>query len=233
MTTAMTAPPSRTSPARSVPDDPRWDAVVARDRASDEVFWYSVKTTGVYCRPSCGARLPKRQNVRFHDTRAAAEREGVRPCKRCRPDRPSVGQQDPARVAAACRQIDAAEAPPSLGTLARRAGLSPYHFHRVFKAVTGLTPRAYAAARRARRVRDELARRATVTEAIFESGFNSSGRFYAASGRMLGMTPGDYRAGGADVQTRRSRRFQAALRIERAYHASNRGCRARSRFPKC
>lgn len=198
----MTAPPSRTSPARSVPDDPRWDAVVARDRASDEVFWYSVKTTGVYCRPSCGARLPKRQNVRFHDTRAAAEREGFRPCKRCRPDRPSVGQQDTARVAAACRQIDAAEAPPSLGTLARRAGLSPYHFHRVFKAVTGLTPRAYAAARRARRVRDELARRATVTEAIFESGFNSSGRFYAASGRMLGMTPGDYRAGGADVQIR-------------------------------
>ena len=182
--------------------DPRWAALVARDRAADGTFYYSVATTGVYCRPSCAARRPNPRNVRFHRTAADAERAGFRPCKRCRPDAPSLDARRAALVAAACRTIERAETTPRLDTLARQAGLSAYHFHRVFKAVTGVTPRAYAAAHRRRRVRRALSRSATVTEAIFDAGFNSGGRFYAASERMLGMTPTDFRAGGAHADIR-------------------------------
>jgi len=182
--------------------DPRWTALVARDRSADGSFFYSVATTGVYCRPSCAARRPDPRNVAFHRTTADAERAGFRPCKRCRPDAPSLDERRAAIVADACRAIERAEAPPRLGMLARRAGLSVYHFHRVFKAVTGVTPKAYAAAHRRRRVRRALTRSATVTEAIFDAGFNSGGRFYAASEQMLGMTPTDFRAGGARADIR-------------------------------
>jgi AraC family transcriptional regulator of adaptative response/methylated-DNA-[protein]-cysteine methyltransferase len=182
--------------------DPRWTAIVARARSADGTFYYSVATTGVYCRPSCAARLPNPRNVRFHRTTADAERAGFRPCKRCKPDAPSLDARRAAIVAAACRTIERAGTTPRLGTLARQAGLSAYHFHRVFKAVTGVTPRAYAAAHRRRRVRRALTRSATVTEAIFDAGFNSGGRFYAASERMLGMTPSDFRAGGAHADIR-------------------------------
>ena len=182
--------------------DPRWAAVLARDRGADGTFYYSVGTTGVYCRPSCAARRPNPKNVRFHRTRAGAEREGFRPCKRCRPDQPPVEARHAATVADICRAIEGAHETPSLAALAKRAGLSPYYFHRVFKAATGVTPRAYAAAHRTKRVRDELRRSKTVTEAIYDSGFNSGGRFYAKSDQMLGMTPTDYRAGGADTEIR-------------------------------
>jgi AraC family transcriptional regulator, regulatory protein of adaptative response / methylated-DNA-[protein]-cysteine methyltransferase len=188
--------------ATSTTLDPRWDAVVARDRAADGRFVYAVATTGVYCRPSCAARRPNPRNVTFHATTADAIRAGFRPCKRCRPDGPPLEQRRAALVADACRLIERAETAPRLGALARRAGLSVFHFHRVFKSVTGVTPKAYAAARRRQRVRGALKRRATVTEAIFEAGFNSGGRFYAASERMLGMTPTDFRAGGAHAQIR-------------------------------
>jgi AraC family transcriptional regulator of adaptative response/methylated-DNA-[protein]-cysteine methyltransferase len=183
-------------------NDPRWSAVLARDPEADGRFVYSVKTTGVYCRPSCAARSPRPENVRFHLTAADAERAGFRPCKRCRPDQPPRAGQHAVRVAELCRLIENAERAPSLRELARRAGLSPYHLHRVFKAVTGLTPRAYAAAHRARRVRAELARGASVTEAIYGAGYGSSGRFYETSDRVLGMTPTSYRAGGAHMEIR-------------------------------
>ena len=182
--------------------DPRWAAIVGRDRSADGQFVYSVATTGVYCRPSCAARRPNPRNVHFHATIADAVRAGFRPCKRCRPDAPPLEERRAALVADACRLIERADTAPLLGTLARRAGLSVFHFHRVFKQVTGVTPKAYAIAHRRQRVRRALTRRATVTEAIFESGFSSGGRFYAASERMLGMTPTDFRAGGAHAQIR-------------------------------
>lgn len=191
---------SKATIAANTTSDPRWAAVVARDPAADGQFFYSVKTTGVYCRPSCASRTARPENVAFHATAAAAERAGFRPCKRCKPDQP-VGQQA-ARVAELCRWIERAEQAPSLDTLAQHAGLSPWHLHRVFKAVTGLTPRAYAAAHRAQRIKAGLMRGATVTEAIYGAGYNSSARFYEQSNAMLGMTPSRYRAGGTDIAMR-------------------------------
>ena len=144
--------------AAATVSDPRWAAVVARDPAADGKFVYSVKTTGVYCRPSCGARPPRPENVAFHATVADAERAGFRPCKRCKPDQPSRAEQHAAKVAELCRFIESAEELPTLGELAKRAGMSAYHLHRVFKDVTGLSPKAYAAAHRAKRIRQELDR---------------------------------------------------------------------------
>jgi AraC family transcriptional regulator of adaptative response/methylated-DNA-[protein]-cysteine methyltransferase len=183
--------------ARSSNDDAHWRAIERRDRAADGTFVYSVRTTGVYCRPSCAARLPRRENVAFHATCADAERAGFRPCKRCRPNEPALADQQAAAVARACRLIEEAEEAPGLAALAQAAGLSRFHFHRVFKAVTGVTPKAYAAAHRGKRVRAELAQGGTVTEAIYGAGFNSSGRFYAAAPDLLGMTPTQFRAGGS------------------------------------
>ena len=180
--------------------DPRWAAVVARDLAADGRFFYSVKTTGVYCRPSCASRTARPENVTFHATAAAAERAGFRPCKRCKPDQP--GGQQAMRVAELCRLIEGAGQMPSLEALAQYAGLSPWHLHRVFKAVTGLTPRAYAAAHRAQRVKAGLRKGNSVTEAIYGAGYNSSGRFYEQSNAVLGMTPTRYRAGGVDTAIR-------------------------------
>ena len=182
--------------------DPRWAAVLARDASADGTFFYGVRTTGVYCRPSCASRRPKADHVMFFGTPAAAELAGYRPCLRCKPDQPSLAAQHGAKVAAACRLIETAERPPSLAELARAAALSPFHFHRIFRAATGLTPKAYAAAHRAKRLRTELRRTGTVTEAIFESGFESGGQFYTHATRLLGMRPSEYRAGGRDAQIR-------------------------------
>ena len=193
-----------TSPAiqQFVSDQDRWSAVVRRDAAADDVFYYSVSTTGVYCRPSCASRLARRQHVQFHATREAAERAGFRPCKRCRPDQPRQAERQAAAIAKACRLIEQTEELPSLDELAAAAGMSRFYFHRVFKAITGLTPKAYAAAHRANRVRRELTRTSRVTDAIYEAGFNSSGRFYATSSKVLGMTPRDFRAGGPGASIR-------------------------------
>jgi AraC family transcriptional regulator, regulatory protein of adaptative response / methylated-DNA-[protein]-cysteine methyltransferase len=182
--------------------DPRWAAVAARDAAADGQFFYSVRSTGVYCRPSCAARPARPENVEFHASAADAERAGFRPCKRCKPDQAAAAEQMAARVAALCRFIEAAEQPPTLEELAREAGLSPHHLHRQFKQVTGLTPKAYAAAQRAGRVRRELARSDTVTEAIYDAGYNSNGRFYEEAAELLGMTPTAWRDGGADTEIR-------------------------------
>ncbi len=183
-------------------DDDRWAAVARRDRKADGVFYFSVRTTGIYCRPSCPSRSARRAHVRFHSTREEAVRAGFRPCKRCRPDGAALADQHIAAVAEACRRIEIAEERPSLDALAKGAGMSRFHFHRLFKAITGVTPSAYAAAHRAKRVRDELSRRDTVTEAIFEAGFNSSGRFYAKTSEVLGMTPSTFRAGGRGASIR-------------------------------
>jgi AraC family transcriptional regulator, regulatory protein of adaptative response / methylated-DNA-[protein]-cysteine methyltransferase len=183
-------------------DEERWAAVMRRDAAADGEFYYSVRTTGVYCRPSCASRPARRENVAFHPTCEAAERAGFRACKRCRPNEAGLAGQHAAAVANACRAIEAAETAPGLEELAAAAGMSRFHFHRVFKAITGVTPKAYAAARRAERVRSELAASRTVTEAIYDAGYNSSGRFYAQSSEILGMTPKDFRAGGARAAIR-------------------------------
>ena len=188
--------------AAAIERDPRWAQVVARDPQADGSFWYSVRTTGVYCRPSCAARRARPENVQFHATREDAERAGFRPCKRCTPDQPSLHEQHAAKVAEACRLIEESEQVPDLAALATHAGLSPWHFHRVFKAITGLTPKAYANARRARRVRTELSRSESVTAAVYDAGYNSNGRFYAESNEVLGMTPRSYRAGGANTAIR-------------------------------
>jgi len=177
-------------------DEARWAAVIAKDRAADDAFVYSVRTTGVYCRPSCAARPARRENVAFHMTAEAARAAGFRACKRCRPDEPPLAERYAVAVGEACRIIEAAEIAPSLATLSRRAGMSPYHFHRVFKSVAGVTPKAYAEAHRSRKVRQALASSETVTDAIYDAGFNSGGRFYAKSAQVLGMTPTRFRAGG-------------------------------------
>lgn len=185
-----------------VANDPRWTRIVARDRAADGQLWYSVVTTGVFCRPSCPSRSANPKNVLLHDTLAEAIATGFRPCKRCNPDGLSVEAENAAIAARACRLIEQSEAEPSLAGLAASAGRSPSYFHRCFKAVTGLTPKDYAAASRASKVRERLANGNSVTEAIYEAGFNSSGRFYEKSTSMLGMTPSQYRAGGANEEIR-------------------------------
>jgi AraC family transcriptional regulator of adaptative response/methylated-DNA-[protein]-cysteine methyltransferase len=177
-------------------DTERWTAIAARDTRAEGAFVYSVATTGVYCRPGCPSRLPRRENVRFHVNALAAERAGFRPCKRCRPREASMETRNAMIVSQACRSIETAEDMPSLDDLAGRAGLSPFHFHRIFKAITGVTPKAYGNASRARRLHAELTDGASVTEAIYAAGYQSSGRFYEASSEVLGMTPTTYRKGG-------------------------------------
>ena len=194
--------------ARTVPDttlvehDPRWARVLARDASADGQFVYAVKTTGVYCQPSSPSRLPRPENVEFFDSPADAEAAGYRPSRRAGPDQTTVRTQQTALVAQACRRIEAADTPPTLDALAQDAGLSPYHFHRLFKSVTGLTPKGYADAHRARKLRAQLGRGSTVTEAIYDAGFNASSRFYEASDNVLGMTASRYRAGGAQTTIR-------------------------------
>jgi AraC family transcriptional regulator of adaptative response/methylated-DNA-[protein]-cysteine methyltransferase len=198
----MTAPLTKTTRQSlpSVADDPRWGRILARDKLADGELWYSVATTGVYCRPSCPSRTANPRNVQLHDTLQSAKATGFRPCKRCNPDGLSTDAGNVALVAKACRIIENSEEEPSLEELAEAIGRSPSYFHRVFKAATGLTPKEYAAAHRAKKVREGLTSGNTVTEAIYDAGFNSSGRFYEKSTGMLGMTPSQYRAGGANEE---------------------------------
>ena len=198
----MTATPANTLQPTppSVADDPRWARIVARDKTADGHLWYSVSTTGVYCRPSCPSRTANPKNVQFHDTIESARATGFRPCRRCNPDGPSIECANATLIAKACRIIEDSEEEPLLHQLADAIGRSPSYFHRVFKAATGLTPREYAAAHRAKKVRQGLASGNAVTEAIYDAGFNSSGRFYEKSTDILGMTPSKYRAGGTNEE---------------------------------
>jgi AraC family transcriptional regulator of adaptative response/methylated-DNA-[protein]-cysteine methyltransferase len=183
-------------------NDARWAAVLSRSAAPAANFFYGVRTTGVYCRPACPSRRPRRENVEFFATREAAELAGFRPCKRCTPEQTALPERHAAMVAKACRLIETADQAPDLETLARAVGLSPYHFHRIFKAATGLTPKGYATAHRARRVRSNLGSSRSVTDAIYDSGYNSNGRFYESAGQMLGMSPRAFRTGGAETNIR-------------------------------
>lgn len=180
----------------------RWSAVVNRDAKADGQFYYSVKTTGVYCRPSCAARLALRQNVAFYATLEEAEQAGFRECKRCKPRDISLAASHSAAIARACRIIEEADEVPNLDTLSASVGLSPHYFHRLFKKVTGLTPKAYAAAQRNNRMREGLTSSPSVTRAIYDAGFNSSSRFYESSDAVLGMLPKTYREGGRGVAIR-------------------------------
>lgn len=184
-------------------DAQRWSAVKARDPKADGYFVYAVRTTGVYCRPSSSTRLPHRKNVEFFSTAKEAEAAGYRRSRRTVGDQTMAAAQRVALVAQACRLIESSESPPTLEDLASRAEMSPFHFHRIFKSETGLTPRAYASASRARRLRKKLTvAGASVTDAIYGAGFNSNSRFYEASDQLLGMRARDYRAGGAGTVIR-------------------------------
>ncbi|SAI66141.1 O6-methylguanine-DNA methyltransferase [Bordetella ansorpii] len=195
--------PHRPDAAQIVERDPRWAAVRARDPAADPCFVYAVKTTGVYARPSSAARLPRPENVVFFDSAEAAEAAGYRPSRRAAPDRTEAAARHASLVAGSCRYIEQAERTPTLRELAARAGMSPYHFHRVFKAETGLTPKAYAAAHVGRKLRQQLGSPETrITDAIYEAGFNSNSRFYERADRLLGMRPSDYRDGGNNSEIR-------------------------------
>lgn len=183
--------------------DPRWQSVVARDVAADGSFVYAVRTTGVYCRPSCPSRRARPENVTFYAAPGDAEAAGFRPCLRCNPRGQSAAQANAALVAEACRLIEAAETTPLLDDLAARIGVSPHHFHRQFKAITGLTPREWGAAHRARKLRAGLqAGQGSVTAAIYDAGFNSNSRFYETANELLGMSATTYRQGGRDVVIR-------------------------------
>ena len=192
----------QSTPGRFTSDDARWAAVLARDAAADGEFVYAVKTTGIYCGPTSSARLPRRENVEFFASAAAAEAAGYRASRRASADQAASAAHRTDMVARACRMIDEAEVQPNLEEMASEAGLSTFHFHRVFKAETGLTPKAYANASRARRLRGELGDSATITDAIYGAGFNSNSRFYEASATLLGMSPKEYRDGGSNAEIR-------------------------------
>jgi AraC family transcriptional regulator of adaptative response/methylated-DNA-[protein]-cysteine methyltransferase len=182
--------------------DERWHAVRDRDEYADGQFYYVVRTTGVYSRPSCVARSARRENILFFPTADEARAAGYRPCRRCHPDEPEPHERYALAVIKACRMMDESAQPPSLDELARMVGFSRFHFHRMFKAFTGVTPHTYLAAGRAHRVRRELSRAETVSDAIYSSGFNSNGHFYAASSEILGMTPTSFRRGGRGASIR-------------------------------
>jgi len=177
-------------------DDDRWAAVAARDPSANGKFVYAVKTTGVYCLPCCPSRQARRANVLFFNQPEEAEAAGFRACQRCKPDRPKLAEQQQAMVVDLCNFIVSAEQAPSLRELSERAGLSSYHLHRIFKRITGVTPKAYAQAHRIRQVRTRLNNAYTVSDAFYDAGYNSSSRFYAKSNQMLGMTPRQFRSGG-------------------------------------
>lgn len=180
-------------------DDEKWNALVQRDMQSDGAFFYGVLTTGIYCRPICPSRLPNRKNVRFFSTREEAENGGFRPCKRCHPNNKDWQDSQTRVVINACRIIENADTLPKLEEIAEKAGLSSFHFHRIFKRIIGITPKQYAMEIRLKRIRSCLQSRQTITEAIYDSGFETSSRFYEKSTAVLGMSPAAYKNGAPDI----------------------------------
>jgi len=185
-----------------IQDDPRWHAFVNRDPAAVGQFFTAVTTTGIYCRPTCSARLPKPENILFFESGLAAEQAGYRPCKRCKPDQIEEENKAITAITNVCRLLESGEDTPTLDQMANFAGMSKYHFHRLFKKTTGLTPREYAVSRREARLRENITRKITITEAIYEAGYNANSRFYEKSSEVLGMTPTTYRSGGKDMKIR-------------------------------
>jgi AraC family transcriptional regulator of adaptative response/methylated-DNA-[protein]-cysteine methyltransferase len=195
-------PPSAPAPTDGDPDASRWDAVRRRDARRDGVFVYAVRTTGIYCRPSCASRPARRENVRFFDTPEAAAAAGFRACLRCRPDAPPLAERHRALVLDACAALERSESGISLDALAAAADMTPRHFHRVFKATVGVSPKAYFATLRTRRAQAALQAAPRVTDAIYDAGFGSSSRFYGDADASLGMSPSAFRAGGAGQRIR-------------------------------
>jgi AraC family transcriptional regulator of adaptative response/methylated-DNA-[protein]-cysteine methyltransferase len=191
-----------TMPTTLATDDPRWSAILRRDAQADGRFVYAVRTTGVFCRPSCPSRQPRRENVLCFATCDDAQRAGYRACRRCVPTA-APGESPAARaIVRACRLIEESGAMPGLDQLARAAGLSPTHFHRVFKRTVGVTPRGYAEFVRTKRLHDTLKGEQTVFESIAAAGFGSIGRAYAGAGATLGMSPAQYKAGAPGLVVR-------------------------------
>ena len=187
-----------TMPTKFETDDDRYAAVARRDASADGAFVYGVVTTGIYCRPVCGARLAKRTNMRFHATPSDAERDGFRACRRCRPDGTALRDRHDALIRAARERIDRNDNAPTLTELAKAAEMSSFHFQRLFKAIVGFSPKQYAIAIRATRVRDAVAHGQDVTQTIFDAGYETSSRFYDDA-RTFGLAPTDVRAGGAGL----------------------------------
>lgn len=184
---------------QTISEQQMWEAVRTRDAAADGRFLYGVMTTGVYCRPACASRLPLRKNVRFYHDAEAAERDGLRPCKRCKP-KPALAEDMATRIAEVCRYIEAhADAKLSLAGLAQRAHLSAFHFQRRFKAIVGVSPKEYAEACRLKMLRRELRSASSLSDAIYGAGYGSGSRVYEKIDTRLGMTPAEYRAGGQGV----------------------------------
>lgn len=184
------------SPTDYQDNDARWRAVIGRDARARGAFFYAVRTTGVVCRPGCASRAPRRENVAFYPRLVQALADGFRPCRRCRPAEDGAGPV-PDWVVEACRRIERAETPPSQAQLARELGVSRAHLARRFRAALGLTPTGYAQALRAQRFRAALGDAGSVLDASYAAGFGAPSRMYARAGRMLGMSPAQYRAGGA------------------------------------
>ncbi len=178
----------------------RWDILVRREAIAGTIFYYGVKTTGVFCRCGCASRLPNRENVEFFDTCKEAELSGYRPCKRCQPGNFADSEKRETVVIEACRYIEQAEAPVKLQVLAARSGMSPGHFQRLFKKIVNVTPKQYAAMVQSRRFRESLKSSQSVTEAIYDAGYSSSSRAYEKSRDNLAMTPGVFKKGGTGLK---------------------------------
>jgi len=203
ITTADTAPDGRQANdgrTRHLNDDACWNAVVGHDKDADGLFFYGVRSTGVYCRPSCPSRRPRRDRVAFFDTTAAARLAGFRACLRCKPDA-TVMAADPwiDKVRRACVYLSNVDGHPALATLAARLGGSPYHLQRNFKRLVGVSPREYAEACRLGKVKRGLRQPGDITAAMFDAGYGSSSRFYERAVPKLGMAPSVYRRGGAGM----------------------------------
>ena len=176
--------------------DLRWERLRNRETPEGAGFVYGVVTTGVYCRPGCPSRLPRKENTRFFASGEEAKRAGFRPCLRCQPDGPSLEKRQAEAIAKACALIEAAEEKPDFDAVAKAVGMSRHHFHRVFKKTTGVTPGAFFNARRRTRALDGLSRTGTVTEAIYGAGYSSSSRFYETCAPELGLKPSAFAKGG-------------------------------------
>jgi AraC family transcriptional regulator, regulatory protein of adaptative response / methylated-DNA-[protein]-cysteine methyltransferase len=182
--------------------DAYWQAVLNKDAKQDGKFFFAVRTTGIYCRPSCASRTPKRTNVLFFATPAMAREAGFRACKRCNPDGFSQRELQIQMILKACRLIEQSEQRIGLEQLSKKVGLSSYHFHRLFKQVTGVTPYDYHKARQISRVGSALRENTSITEALYDAGFSSSSRFYENTRSILGMKPTTFKNGGVGESIR-------------------------------
>jgi AraC family transcriptional regulator, regulatory protein of adaptative response / methylated-DNA-[protein]-cysteine methyltransferase len=178
-------------------EDKYWEAVCRRNQEYDGVFVYAVRSTGIYCRPSCPARRPRREHVRYFGAPDEAEGAGYRACRRCQPEKPTPDEPNLALVQRMCRYLsEPREQLPTLAELAQEFHLSPYHLQRTFKRIVGVTPRQYAEAQRLERFKTSLKQGESVTDALYEAGYASNSSAYTQAARQFGMTPATYRDGG-------------------------------------